>query len=113
MILEYRRTHVVRPSDGKARIRIKNKYMYNVMQAIVAGLHSSHKWDGILVVSSLEKHIGRAEREILGAVAYIIYNFKPSVQLRIARIALLALSTPYRVKLGTARGFPTPTTGGR
>jgi hypothetical protein len=36
------------------------------------------QWDGILVVARLEKHIGRAEREILAHVAY--YFFKnPSV----------------------------------
>jgi hypothetical protein len=34
--LQYRRTHVVRPSDGKARIVIRNEYMYNVMQCTVA-----------------------------------------------------------------------------
>jgi hypothetical protein len=29
--LQKRRTHVVRPSDGKARIGISNEYMYNVV----------------------------------------------------------------------------------
>jgi hypothetical protein len=46
----------------------------------------------------LKKHIGRADREILAAVAYIFaFSKKPYVhdlsrQLRIARIALPALS---------------------
>jgi hypothetical protein len=33
--LQWRRTHVVRPSDGKARIGISNEYMYNVMRCSV------------------------------------------------------------------------------
>jgi hypothetical protein len=40
--LQERRTHVVLPSDGKARIEISNEYMYNVMQCIDKGLYSSH-----------------------------------------------------------------------
>jgi hypothetical protein len=32
----------VRPSDGKARIRISNEYLYNVLQCTVARLYSSH-----------------------------------------------------------------------
>jgi hypothetical protein len=40
--LQYRRTHVVRPFDGKARIGISNEYMYNVMQCIVAWLYSPY-----------------------------------------------------------------------
>jgi hypothetical protein len=31
LMLQYRRTHVVRLSDGKARIGISNVYMYNVL----------------------------------------------------------------------------------
>jgi hypothetical protein len=34
--LQWRRTHVVRPSDGKARIGISNEYLYNILQCIVA-----------------------------------------------------------------------------
>jgi hypothetical protein len=29
--LQYRRTYVVRPSDGKARILFSNEYLYNVI----------------------------------------------------------------------------------
>jgi hypothetical protein len=31
LILQHRRTHVVRPSDGKARIGISKEYFYNVL----------------------------------------------------------------------------------
>jgi hypothetical protein len=40
--LQQRRTHVVRPSDGKARIEISNEYMYNVLQCTVVGLYLSY-----------------------------------------------------------------------
>jgi hypothetical protein len=34
--LQERRTHVVRPSDGKVRIGFSNEYIYNILQFIVA-----------------------------------------------------------------------------
>jgi hypothetical protein len=34
--LQWRRTHDVRPSDGKARIGFSNAYLYNVLQPVVA-----------------------------------------------------------------------------
>jgi hypothetical protein len=40
--LQHRRTHDVRPSDGKARIGITNEYMHNVLQSSLVGLYSSH-----------------------------------------------------------------------
>jgi hypothetical protein len=40
LILQQRRTHVVRPSDGKARIGISNEYLYNVLQCTDVGLYS-------------------------------------------------------------------------
>jgi hypothetical protein len=71
---------------------------------------------GMLVVSNLEKHIGRPEREILAPTKSFFE--KPNVhglsrQMRIARIALPALLAPYRAKYVTVTGFPTPTTGRR
>jgi hypothetical protein len=74
------------------------------------------QWDSVLVVLGIEKHIGRAEREILAPVAYksiFLTSLRTwlSRQLRIARIALLALVAPYRAKHGTSTGFPAPITG--
>jgi hypothetical protein len=40
---------LVRPSVGKARIRISNDYLYNVLQCTVAGLYSSHFRGGCLL----------------------------------------------------------------
>jgi hypothetical protein len=76
------------------------------------------EWDVILVVFGIEKVYRTARaREILAPVAYMNNFFKAirtllSWQLRIARIALLALLvTPYRAKPSTATGFLAPTTG--
>jgi hypothetical protein len=42
LILQQRRTHVIRPSDGKSRIGISNECLYNVLQCTAARLYSSH-----------------------------------------------------------------------
>jgi hypothetical protein len=51
--LQERRTHDLRPSDGKARTGISNEYMYNVMHGTVALLYSSQRHVVLHVVETL------------------------------------------------------------
>jgi hypothetical protein len=104
LVLQYRRTHVVRPSDGKARIGIRNEYMYNVMQCTVARLYSSQTpTDSPLKGTSdavvlLFDHVGHD-------VELVVSHPASNAVALAAQLTCLQLPTPYALTcLGDSGG---------
>jgi hypothetical protein len=67
--LQWRRSHVVRHSDGKARIVISNEYMYNVMQCSAAGLYSSQH-----TYVPFRLCLGDVRREFMQHISYAFHG---------------------------------------